>query len=202
MTTIHIDTVTINAGTPADSGWRELLKQLLTPQPVSATLSETTPTTPPAIGRFWAEQGGVYAGLMRGHGDVPDYHLIVAAGAEGHHKGLEWGGGGITVEGASSDFDGLANTLALFHAESKHPAAEFAASLLIEGHSDWYLPSRRELRLLWCTVPELFEGGWYWSSTQYSAFDAWDQGFGDGTQSGNVKAYEGRVRAVRRFLSA
>ncbi|HET9678962.1 MAG TPA: DUF1566 domain-containing protein, partial [Gammaproteobacteria bacterium] len=71
--------------------------------------------------------------------------------------------------------------------------------LTVDGHSDLYLPARRENALLYTNLPELFEKCWHWSSTQYSADDAWGQGFGNGGQNGIHKYYECRVRAVRRF---
>lgn len=45
---------------------------------------------------------------------------------------------------------------------------------------------------------EAFAAVNYWSSTEYSATDAWDQTFYDGLQSYNDKDNGGRVRAVRR----
>ncbi|HYW57713.1 MAG TPA: hypothetical protein VE934_12175 [Polaromonas sp.] len=44
---------------------------------------------------------------------------------------------------------------------------------------------------------EAFEEGYYWSSTQYSDDDAWDQDFNDGYQLNDLKSYEARCRAVR-----
>ena len=44
---------------------------------------------------------------------------------------------------------------------------------------------------------ECFEEEWYWSSTQYSDYYAWSQGFSGGTQDGHYKVAEGRCRAVR-----
>lgn len=41
---------------------------------------------------------------------------------------------------------------------------------------------------------------WYWSSTQYSANDAWTQHFDGGNQFNDGKVYQGRARAVRKFL--
>ena len=41
---------------------------------------------------------------------------------------------------------------------------------------------------------------WYWSSTQFSASDAFVQYFSDGNQINFIKDYQWRVRAVRRFL--
>ncbi|MDT4813073.1 hypothetical protein FQZ97_460440 [compost metagenome] len=158
------------------------------------------PTTPPAIGQYWRGQGGIYAGLMRGENGRPDYHLIVPTAPEASTK-ISWGAAGEGEDGATSDFDGLANTRGLVESEHEHPAAQWAAGLEIEGHRDFYLPARRELRLCWVNVPELFEKGWHWSSTQFSPYDAWIQDFDDGAQYDGHKDDEGRARAVRRVLT-
>ncbi|MCY1299411.1 hypothetical protein D9M70_489380 [compost metagenome] len=50
-------------------------------------------------------------------------------------------------------------------------------------------------------MPELFEKGWHWSSTQFSPYDAWIQDFDDGAQYDGHKDDEGRARAVRRVLT-
>lgn len=34
-------------------------------------------TAAPRIGEVWSDQGGIYAGVMRGRDGAPDYHLIV-----------------------------------------------------------------------------------------------------------------------------
>jgi len=42
--------------------------------------------------------------------------------------------------------------------------------------------------------------GWFWSSAQGTAFNAWSQGFGNGNQSTNFRSLENNdVRAVRAF---
>ena len=69
----------------------------------------------------------------------------------------------------------------------------------MDGHADFYLPARRELRLAWTSCPELFTEGWHWSSTQNSARSAWCQYASDGLQTTDGKHNPGRVRAVRRF---
>lgn len=48
--------------------------------------------------------------------------------------------------------------------------------------------------------PQAMKPEWYWSSTQYSAYSAWLQGFGVGYQCDGGKYGQGRVRAVRRSL--
>ncbi|WP_375591568.1 DUF1566 domain-containing protein [Chitiniphilus eburneus] len=153
---------------------------------------------PPRIGQTWPEEGGIYAGIMRGADGQPDYHLIVPADPQASIEEIAWGGHGQETAGADSDADGRANTQALVQSDTAHPAAEWAAALRIDGHADFYLPSRRELRLLWVNVPELFEPAWYWSSTQFPAYSAWFQDFVDGYQNYGHKGIEYRARAVRR----
>ena len=153
----------------------------------------------PQIGQPWPGQGGIYAGRARGEGGR-DYHLIVSLPALGTHPEIAWGAAGEDEPGARSEWDGAANTRALAASSNKHPAATWAAELEIEGHTDWYLPGRRELALCYATVPELFEKKWHWSSTQYSPHDAWVQGFVGGYQYDAHKDYTCRARAVRRFL--
>lgn len=50
----------------------------------------------PALGAEWKEQGGIYAGLVRGRDGKPDYHLIVAPPAletANWKKTNEWAAG-------------------------------------------------------------------------------------------------------------
>jgi hypothetical protein len=174
-----------------------------------AIVLPATPGTPftgstiPRIATPWPGQGGIYAGVMRGEDGLPDYHLIIPAHADAYNASVAWGAPGKDEPGAGSELDGLANTRALVASKHKHPAAEWAASLTIDGHSDLYLPARHELRLAYINAPELFEKYWYWSSTQYAPHPdyAWSQHFSDGFQYGyGDKSYAGRARAVRRLL--
>jgi hypothetical protein len=153
----------------------------------------------PKIGEPWPEQGGVNAGLMRGVNGKPDYFLIISSDPSGKNSGLEWGGYGTQAPGATCEFDGLLNTTDLLKAETDHPAASFAAGVVIDGHNDFYLPARRELSLMYANCPELFETSWHWSSTQFSADNAWVQDFGGGSQRIGTKCYSYAVRAVRRY---
>ena len=169
------------------------------PTRTSGSVTLGTSETPPAIGQFWRGQGGVYAGLMRGAEGKPDYHLIVATAHVGNLANLKWGGYGSEVKGATSDTDGLANTQALLADSEGHPVLDVIRGLNVEGHTDFYLPARRELSLCFANVRELFEtDDWFWSSTQDSANDAWYQRFNDGLQYWLSKYDRGRARAVRR----
>ena len=194
-----------------------------------AELVPTAPGTP--------FQGGFYAGRFRVHDEV--FALIVSPKAGGELADQAWAGINVDVPGTESFCDGLGNTLAM--AEGDSTLAKAITALDINGFTDWYLPSRDELELLYRNLkpttqqnythrhgenpsslpagypytpalpvqtpaPDFHDGGvqafageWYWSSTQFSRYYAWDQYFSDGNQVFNDKSFEGPARAVRRF---
>lgn len=197
------DTITLDVGDakltlPIKSIVQGILQQALdSTRNATETKPLATASTIPAIGQYWPGEGGINAGLMRGENGQPDYWLIVPTDAAASTK-TTWGGYEIDEDDAQSEFDGLANTRALCESDISHPAAEWAAGLVIDGHNDYYLPARRELSLCYANAPELFEKVWHWSSTQYSAYGAWVQYFVDGSQGYLHKGYEYRARAVRR----
>ena len=172
-----------------------LIRALTPPAEVIAVERAFITSAVPRIGASWNGEGGIYAGVIRG--ETEDYHLVV--GAISPDK-LEWGAYGTDVPGTVSEHDGRSNTLALIESDNDHPAAKWARANTADGHSDFYLPARRELSLLYANVPELFEKVWHWSSTQYSAHSAWYQYFVDGDQYGTAKGYVARAVAVRRLV--
>ena len=101
-----------------------------------------TKVTPlPAIGEAFA--GGFYAGKIQVGGLI--YALIVSPAA-GDFAGT-WGEYGTDLSGAVSCFDGYANTVAL--AAARSDIAIQVQALAIDGHTDWYIPSRDELEILY-----------------------------------------------------
>jgi hypothetical protein len=88
-------------------------------------------------------------------------------------------------------------------------------------HSDWYLPSKEELQLMYANLQRFgcsteTPGGsdenglcatrkgnllnsYYWNSTEIDDNNAWRQSFGNGAQNGNDKIEANTVRAVRAF---
>ncbi len=205
MQTITVEVGSTRIETQDSSLARLVLEQAagLQAQPLAVFATATLESTvlPPAIGQVWHGQGGIYAGLMRGENGLPDYHLIVPDAEHAEAEEITWGAAGQTEASACSEYDGAANTAALIASEHDHPAAQWAAGLELDGHKDFYLPARRELRLCWTNVPELFASAWYWSSTQCSPNLAWLQTFSDGVQSSGLKGNELRARAVRRVLT-
>ena len=97
----------------------------------------------PTIGT--AYEGGFFAGLFTLNGDT--YGLVVSHKADGEVAASCWGDYPQNVEGAISCNDGLANTQAMAKAGA-HLATRLLA-LDINDFTDWYLPSRDELELLY-----------------------------------------------------
>lgn len=151
----------------------------------------------PPLGAYWPGEGGFNAGLLRSESGGRDYYLIVAAGPEAEFR-AEYGGYEHKTDGADSASDGLANTRALLADSKEHPAAKLASEFTADGHSDFYLPARRELQLAEANTPETFSKGYHWSSTQYSAYFAYYMDFEVGWQSLTAKGTERLVRPVRR----
>ena len=63
------------------------------------------------------------------------------------------------------------------------------------------LPTRFESALLYANLrDQMTTTDWYWTGTQYDAYYAFNQNFYHGSQDDSSKSYEGRARAVRRFV--
>jgi hypothetical protein len=71
------------------------------------------------------------------------------------------------------------------------------------GYSDWRLPTKDELNLVYQNLRAKNIGNLgdtlHWSSSEYNSSGAWGQDFSDGSQDYNYKTYSYSVRAVRAF---
>ena len=143
-------------------------------------------------------QGGYYMGQLGG------YYLICAPIAGQSQK--TWGGQTFTVPGADSLTDGYQNTIDLIADSQDHPVANFCVGLTIGEFSDWYLPSKDELNLLYTNHAALeaagagsFINNYYWSSSEANAQFALEQNFTNGYQTVDFKRHIHYVRAISRY---
>jgi hypothetical protein len=69
--------------------------------------------------------------------------------------------------------------------------------------TDWFLPSLGEAMLMYTNLRQVgvggFASGYYWSSSEVDALDAWFQNFDGGNQNNNLKTSAFYVRPVRAF---
>lgn len=100
--------------------------------------------------------GGFYAGRFLLDG--AEYALIVAPKALGEHQPAAWGEYGQNIEGARSCNDGRANTEAM--AAAGGALAQWALTLDIADHKDWYIPSRDELELCYRNLKPSTQENW------------------------------------------
>ena len=81
-------------------------------------------------------------------------------------------------------------------------AIEACYNLKLNGYDDWHLPTSKELDSLYVNLHKKgvggFANGWYWSSSGFGMFGAWQQNFDNGevAHSYNPNDYV-YVRAVR-----
>ena len=76
------------------------------------------------------------------------YYLIVAPKASGENSSRTWGTYGVTT-GITSVINGPTNSAALAALGAAYQAAVFAEGLTIGGYTDWYLPAKNELEVLY-----------------------------------------------------
>jgi hypothetical protein len=103
-----------------------------------------TPALPTTIGQAYG--GGFYAGKINVSGT--QYYLIVAPKASGENSSRYWGVYGTTT-GITSVINGPTNSASLAALGASYQAAVFAEGLTIGGYTDWYLPAKNELEVLY-----------------------------------------------------
>ena len=182
------------------------------PYVVNATAGSGSTTY--SVGDF--AQGGIVFWV-----DETGQHGLVAA-KEDQSTGVRWYAGtyGNTQAKGDGPFSGEANTSIIIAAQVAigDDGSTYAARIcnelqVTEGgktYGDWYLPSKEELNLMYQNKATIdatagvnggsgFARSYYWSSTEYSNYYAWLQGFANGYQDSYSKDGAVRVRAVRAF---
>ena len=161
------------------------------------------------IGDYY--QGGKVAYIFNSNdsgyisGEV--HGLIVAENDQGN--GLPWNNGANVLIGNTGRKigNGKSNTNSIIAVQgSGNYAAAFCENLILNGYSDWYLPSLDELNILYLNrsiINANFMGSnWnYWSSTEGNLENAWAQCLTDGNLrcDGGNKSVAYLIRPVRTF---
>ena len=171
---MNIGTVNINITNGQSSVARALFAAMLRSPETgeSESIDEPIETSHavPQIGEYWQGQGGIYAGIARGHDSEHDYHLILCT--EAPAIDMKWQ---VALDHAKTiTVDGHTD----FSVPSRFESALLYANLQDHFDTDY----------------------WYWTSTQFSEGDAWYQLFDDGYLCYDTKDYERRCRFVRRAV--
>ena len=145
---------------------------------------------------FYRKESGF---TMRGKTGTFYYMEAVSSG----NSTYAWGDRDTNVGGTGTSFgDGWNNTQLIRSASSVYSAADACASTK-NGFSDWFLPSKDELNLIYQNKQYVnnITNNVYWSSSQVNTTTAWYQGFsGSGGQNYSVgKQEKYSVCAVRAF---
>ena len=176
----------------------------------NTTAPSGTTTTALSIGDTY--QGGIIFYLDSNGGG------LIAAPTD-QSTGAQWGCYGTTISGAygTTIGTGAQNTIDIDSlCTTAGTAADICANLTLGGYSDWFLPSKDELNLIWTNLADSdgdgsnngpsdpnnlggFANYIYWSSTNYVQDGAWVQSFINGYQHLNLKDVNDYVRAVRAF---
>ena len=152
---------------------------------------------------FWLDETG-------------EHGLISAPADQGPVGGIQWYNGTFKITGANADgvYAGKYNTDKIIASQG---SGSYAATLCRDYtytsgnvfYSDWYLPSKYELNLMYLNraflYPFNYIYGVYWSSTEGIAIptmNAFEQEFmtgGNGFQDEGQKNWPDQVRCIRKF---
>jgi hypothetical protein len=150
-----------------------------------------------SIGQFYA---GGYVFFLDETGD----HGLVCAPTEQNYR-VSWGCQGTSIPGTQAVVgSGAANTaIIIANCAEEGIAARLCDNLELNGYTDWFLPSKDELGLVYnnlklATIGE-FVNDIYFSSTEQSNIEAWHRWFGDGFLYYISKEGPYNMRPVRAF---
>ena len=144
--------------------------------------------------------------------DATGEHGLVAATADASTATRWYAGTSINTMALANGFgSGKANTAIIIASQGSGDGATYAARICNEysvtvdnvTYSDWYLPSKYELNLLY--LQKAVVGGFtttnsYWSSTENADLTAWIESFSNGFEYPfGSKVGAGPVRPIRVF---
>ena len=147
--------------------------------------------------------GSTYAGGLVFYNDGNAHGLICASSDQS--IAASWGCYGTNIGTTSLAVGtGAPNTSAIVAlCATPGIAARICYDLVLNSYSDWYLPSKGELNLIYLNLHTQnlgsFASDYYWSSSEDNVGLAWRQHFAYGSQHNDGKDYPVYVRAIRSF---
>ena len=146
-----------------------------------------------------------YAGGIIFYLDSSGLHGLVCASNNQSNMAI-WGCPDINIPGANGTAigSGMQNSLDILgNCATVGIAADICDELVLNGYSDWFLPSKEELKLMYTNLKTLGIGTFgitpYWSSSEMTDSFAWQVIFNGGISQGSGKNSFASVRAVRVF---
>lgn len=125
-------------------------------------MNALTEHTIPTVGT--AMLGGFFAGLVNINGQTKG--IIVAPKATGEYKG-KWAESEARIEGAACPVDGQQNTLDMVAADTK--LGNWVQALNINGFTDWHIPSRDQLEIIYRAFKPTADENWVYSGVNISS---------------------------------
>jgi hypothetical protein len=147
--------------------------------------------------------GSTFGGGLVFYNDGAGHGLVCAPTDQS--TSAQWGCYGTAIGGTLTAINtGFANTNAIVAGCSTAGiAARLCDTLTVGGFTDWYLPAKDELNLMYVNLHTQslgsFASNYYWSSSEIDASNAWKQSFSNGYQGHCNKDSTYYVRAVRAF---
>ena len=150
--------------------------------------------------------GGIVAYILQqgdaGY-DANIQHGLIAAPSD-QSSAAQWGCYGTALSGADGTAIGTGSqntTDIITGCTTAGIAAKICYDLVLNGYSDWYLPSKDELNKLFLNRAIIggFISNFYWSSTESDSHNAWYFDFNNGFANIDDKSNPNYVRAVRAF---
>ena len=185
---------------------KKLLYTFLAMSIIFSACEEDTPLPAPNNNNSALDIGDSHQGGIIFYLDANGGGLIAAPTDQS--SSAEWGcyGTGTGADGTAIG-TGNQNTIDIeAGCTTSGTAADICANLTLGGYSDWFLPSKNELNLMWKNLgyPNNLGGfvGYsrYWSSTEVINNYAWTQiNYSNGYQNYFTKSALLSVRAVRAF---
>jgi len=146
--------------------------------------------------------GLAYGGGIIFYIDGTGQHGLIAA-LNDQSINAQWGCYGTLIGGTSTAIGtGQANTTAIVNGcNTTGIAARICDDLILNGYSDWFLPSKDELNQMYLqkTIIGGFASDLYLSSSEVDNNFAWSQRLSDGYHNTSSKFTPSYVRAVRAF---